>query len=84
LPSGIDMLIGNDLCPSLSAVDVAVVIRSQTAVLRRNSELQNLAETDPLVSPADDETEPVVKSAESDLASLFESSETEETIFLSK
>jgi len=27
LPSGIDMLIGNDLCPSLSA-DVAVVTRS--------------------------------------------------------
>jgi len=80
LPSGIDMLIGNDLCPSLSAVDVVVVTRSQTAALRRESELQNLAETDPLVFPADEETEPVFKSAESDLASLFESSEAEETI----
>ena len=69
LPSGIDMLIGNDLCPSLSAVNVAVVTRSQTAALRRDSELQNLAQTDPLVSLADEETEPVVKSAESDLAS---------------
>ena len=49
LPSGIDMLIGNDLCPSLSAVDVAVVTRSQTAALRRDFELQNLTETDPLV-----------------------------------
>ena len=27
LPSGIDMLLGNDLCPSVPAVDVAVVTR---------------------------------------------------------
>jgi len=39
LPSGIDMLIGNDLCPSLSA-DVAVVTRSETAAMQRKAELQ--------------------------------------------
>ena len=39
-----------------------------------------IVQTDPLVSPADEETEPVVKSAVYDLASLFESSEAEETI----
>ena len=32
LPSRIDVLLGNDLCPSLLAVDVAVVSGSQSAV----------------------------------------------------
>ena len=32
LPSGIDVLLGNDLCPSLPTVDVAVVSGSQSAV----------------------------------------------------
>jgi len=45
LPSGIDMLIGNDLCPGVPAVGVAVVTRSQTAALRREADLQT-----PLVS----------------------------------
>ena len=40
LPSGIDVLLGNDLCPSLPAVDVAVVSRSQSAVMHREAELQ--------------------------------------------
>ena len=40
LLSGIDMLLGNDLCPGVPAVDVAVVIRSQTAPLRREAGLQ--------------------------------------------
>ena len=39
LPSGTDMLTGNDLCPSLSA-DVAVVTRSQPAAIHRKTELQ--------------------------------------------
>jgi len=39
LPSGIDRLIGNDLCPSLPAVDVAVVTRFQSAAMRREAEL---------------------------------------------
>ena len=45
LPSGIDMLIGNDLCPSVPAIDVAVVTRSQTAALRREADPQT-----PLIS----------------------------------
>ena len=45
LPFGIDMLIGNDLCPGVPAVGVAVVTRSQTAALRREADLQT-----PLVS----------------------------------
>jgi len=40
LPSGIDLLLGNDLCPGAAAVDVAWVTRSQTDVLRRKADLQ--------------------------------------------
>jgi len=40
LPSDIDVLLGNVLCPSLPAVDVAVVSRSQSAVMHREAELQ--------------------------------------------
>jgi len=36
LPSGIDVLLGNDLCPSLPAVDVAVASHSQSAVMHRH------------------------------------------------
>jgi len=38
LPSGIDMLLGNDLCSGAPAVDVAVVTRSKTAALHREAE----------------------------------------------
>ena len=47
LPSGIDMVLGNDLCPDVPAVDVAVVTRSQTAGLRRAAELQTPFVSDP-------------------------------------
>ena len=39
LPTGIDMLLGNDLCPYAPAVDVAVVTRSQTAALLVNKRI---------------------------------------------
>jgi len=74
LPSGIDMLLGNDLCPSLSAVDVAVVTCTQSAAMHREAELQTPLESDPDVSPVDVESDSVDKSVEADLASLFESS----------
>jgi len=80
LPSGIDMLIGNDLCPSLPAVDVAVVTRSQSAAMRREAELPTSLESDPDVFPADVESDLVNKSAEADLTSLFESSVAVDTI----
>jgi len=71
LTSGIDMLIRNDLCPSLPAVDVAVVTRSQSAAMRREAELQTSLESDPDVSPADVESDLVNKSAEAELTALF-------------
>ena len=80
LPSGIDMLIGNDLCPSVPAVDVAVVTRSQTAALRREADLQTPLVSDPENYSAEAESGSVDKSAEADLASLFESSDVTDTI----
>jgi len=47
LPSGIDVLLGNDLCHSLPAVDVAVVSRFQSAVAHREAELQPSLDPDP-------------------------------------
>jgi len=47
LPVGIDMLVGNDLCPGVPAVDVAVITRSQSAALRREAELQTPFVSDP-------------------------------------
>jgi len=40
LPSGIDVLLENDLCPSLPAVDVSVTTRSQSTVVHREAEMQ--------------------------------------------
>ena len=80
LPSGIDVLLGNDLCPSLPAVDVAVVSRSQSAVMHREVELQPSLDPDPDIFPADVESDLAGRSAEAELASLFESSVAAETI----
>ena len=80
MPSGIDMLLGNDLCPSAPAVDVAVVTRSQTAALRREADLQTPLVSDPENRSAEAESDSVGKSTEADLASLFESSVATDTI----
>jgi len=40
LPAGIDILLGNDLRPSLPAVDVAVATRFQSAAVHREAEMQ--------------------------------------------
>jgi len=75
LPTGsIDMLLGNDLCPDAPAVDVAVETRSQTAVLRKEAELQTPLDSEPEISPVEAESDTVYKLVEADLASLFESS----------
>jgi len=75
LPSGIDMLLGNDLCPSAPAVDVAVVTCSQTAALRREAYLQTPLVSDPEHYSAEAESDSVDKSA-----SLFGSSVATDTI----
>ena len=80
LPSGIDMLLGNDLCPDVPAVDVAVVTRSQTAALHREADLQTPLVAEPEDSPVEAESDSVDKSVQADLASLFESSVATETI----
>jgi len=67
LPSGIDMLLGNDLCPNLLAVNAVVVNRSQSAAMRRETELQTCLDSDPDVIPADVESDLVNRSAETDL-----------------
>ena len=72
------MLLGDDLCPSLPAVDVSVVTRSQSAAMHREVESQIPLESDPDVSPVDVESDSD-KSVEADLASLFESSVAAET-----
>ena len=82
LPSGIDMVIGNDLCPSLSA-NVVVVTRSQTAAMQRKAELQQTTSAsvaDVTPSHPDKESDPVDDSVESSLASLFENSKIADTI----
>jgi len=80
LPSGIDMLLGNDLCPGAPAVDLAVVTRSQTAALRSEADLQTPLVSDPEDCSAEAESDSVDKSAEADLASLFETSVATDTI----
>ena len=70
MPSGIDMLLGNDLCPSVPAVDVAVVTRFQTAALRREADLQTPLVSDVEIDPTEAELDSVDKPAEADLASL--------------
>ena len=83
LPSGIDILLGNDLCPDIPAVDVgfvAVVTHSQTAALHREADLQTLLVAEPEDSPAEAESVSVDKSVEADFASLFKSSVATETI----
>ena len=74
------MLIGNDLCPSVPAVDVAVVTHSQTAALRREADPQTPLVSDPEENSAESESDSFDKSAEADLASLFESSDVTDTI----
>jgi len=80
LPSGIDMLLGNDLCRGAPAVDVAVVTCSQTASLRREADLQTSLDSEPEISPAEAESAFVDKSVEAGLAALSESSVAAETI----
>jgi len=71
LPSGIDMLLGNNLgnnlCHDVPAVDVIVVTRSQTAALRREADLQTPLVTEPENSPAEAVSDSVDKSVEADL-----------------
>ena len=74
------MLLGNDLCPSVPAVDVAVVTRSQTAALRREADLQTPLVSDSERNLTEAESDSVDKPAETDLASLFESSDVTDTI----
>jgi len=80
LPSGIDVLLGNDLCPSLPTVDVAVVSCSQSAVTYKEAKLQPSLDPDPDIFPADVESDLADRSAEADLAFLSESSVAAETI----
>jgi len=80
LPSGIDMLLGNDLCPDVPAVDVAVITRSQTAALCREAELRTPLVSDPEDCSAEAESDSVDQSVDADLASLFESSVASDTI----
>jgi len=75
LPSGIDVLLGNNLCPSLPAVDMAVVSRSQSAVMHIEAELQPSLDPDPDIFPAEVESDLAGRSA-----SLFEGSVAAETI----
>ena len=82
VPSGIAMLIGSDLCPSLSA-DIAVVTRSQTAAMHRKAELQQTTSAsvaDVTPSYSDKESDAVDDSVQSSLASLFDSSNIADTI----
>ena len=72
LLSGIDVLLGNDLCPSLTPVDVAVATRSQSTVVHREAEMQTPVESDPGVSSVEVESDPADKSLEVGRASLFE------------
>jgi len=74
------MLLGNNLCHDVPAVDVIVVTRSQTAALRRERDLQTPLVTEPENSPAEAVSDSVDKSVEADLASLFGSSVAMETI----
>jgi len=69
---GIDVLLGNHLCPSLPAVDVAVATRSQSTVVHREAEMQTSLESDPEVSSVEVESDPADNSLEAGLASLFE------------
>ena len=80
LPTGIDMLLGNDLFPGAPAVDAAVVTRSQTAALRKGAGLQTPLDSEPEISPVEAESDSVDKLVEADLASMFESSVAVETI----
>jgi len=68
LPPGPDMLLGNGFCPSLSAVDVAVVTRSQSAIMHREAELQISLEPESNVSSESDLAD---KSDEAQLTSLL-------------
>lgn len=71
LPVGVDLLIGNDLCPNVPPVDVGVVTRSQTAALRQQASPDAAQATH---SVSDDSTG-TDNSSDMGLASLFEQSE---------
>ena len=65
-----DLLIGNDLCPDIPAIDVGIVTRSQTAAFRQQAN-QMAAQATQMVP--DDFTE-VDESSDMNLSSLFEES----------
>jgi len=77
LPTGVAILLGNDLCPDLPTMDVNVVTRSQTAALKKQVEsvpdvvTASVADDSPAdLEPADDtSSDPVT-----DVSSLFEDS----------
>ena len=54
-PTRIDILLGNDLCPGAPPVDVAVVTRSHTAVLRKEAGLQTPLDSESGSSPIEAE-----------------------------
>jgi len=56
LPTGVAILLGNDLCPDPPTLDVNVVTRSQTAALRKQAEVVSNATIASVAddSPADD------------------------------
>ena len=78
LPSGVAVLLGNDLCPDPPAVDVNVLTRSQTAAIRKQAESSTPANTssdvDQTTSNPDhageDDPDPVTN-----LSTLFEKSQ---------
>ena len=78
LPIGVDLLIGNDLCPDVPPVVVTVVTRSQTAALRQQAS-QNSAQ---VTKPVPDHNDPseVLDLSNMGLTSLFEESETSASV----
>ena len=80
LPSGIDMLLRNDLRPGVPAVDVAVVTRFHTAALHTEADSQTRLVSEPEGSAVEAKSDCVDKLVEADLASLFKSSVAAKTI----
>lgn len=73
LPVGVDVLIGNDLCPESTPADVSVVTRSQTAALRKQAD-HNLEQT---TLTTDDNSVQTDSTPDMDLSSLFHEPEPE-------
>jgi len=76
LPSGIDMLLRNDLRPGVPAVDVAVVTRFHTAALHTEADSQTRLVSEPEGSAVEAKSDCVDKSVEA----LFKSSVAAKTI----